>query len=903
MAQDDNLVGVVNKPKGEKLKKLTLAEKIFQASQPSIAEKILKESDSSPARDGMLGINVGIAEILDFPGDVAAGVTNTIGDLFGFEDIPSGGFRKIFDEMGFTPKQGLEPDSTAFKTGKFAGNAIGSGPLAPFGTRVQTAKTAVQGLGATIKEGAKSLVKDIGQTAVSNPAKFIATETVAGAGAGFGVSIAEEKFPNSPTAQLLGGVFGGATPTLAIESVYRGARIAIGPVNKLRNAFSESGARQRAKLRVSQNIENVKIAKENIDDPNILKDAESIMTPAQKSGDELLLELEKVIVDSDDSLALQSDKQLAQLNQTIINSIEGSAETGNIENTRRVFEKQQEYLKTLLDQRIRIAGLNLKSKLEGLNPGSSEEQLNLLAREEIEKALSQTVKQQEEIWKLVPEDVRVTTSNVTSALKAELEKQSRVARDIKKSDLPPFVYSWVGKYVKGNFKPGKLGEEASIKEIQDLRSAIGKEIRKERSEQAPDFDKIRVLDDLSDALLEDSGAVLNIADEEAGFALKRAINFSRHLNDRFNRGPVAKILGRDRRGGQSVDKALTLEQTLGVSNSAKAKVNARAILQAVKDNPDEMKGAMESFIKSKIVAKAVKEGKLVKEKAQRILNEQSELLNEFPDIKQTLQEAIEANDVESIRSLKFDAVNKRLMNKNRSLAQLFIGESPDKAFTKILNSRTIETDISQVMKLANRDPSGKAVEGLQRSFYEWLLKKSSIAGEGKSQLSELQQQFISGFKLSRVVEDSKTQKIIVKLLSKEQQDNLKLIVNTAKRLDLARKANPSKKGIIKDIENKTLETAAGILGAGVGRQMNTGTIQGPGLVASRFRTWAKKLMKDPAKEMLIEALTSKDPSFLKALLTDIESEQDLKFVSKQLNIWLASSLSELGEKSIIEVEE
>ena len=71
---------------------------VSQLSDSQLDEAL--ENQQNPdmnARKALMTINAGIADILDLPGDVVAGITNLIGGLLGMEKIPSGGIRQLME--------------------------------------------------------------------------------------------------------------------------------------------------------------------------------------------------------------------------------------------------------------------------------------------------------------------------------------------------------------------------------------------------------------------------------------------------------------------------------------------------------------------------------------------------------------------------------------------------------------------------------------------------------------------------------------------------------------------------------------------------------------------------------------------------------------------------------------
>src|SRR5690606_1787240 len=103
-----------------------------------------------------------------------------------------------------------------------------------------------------------------------------------------------------------------------------------------------------------------------------------------------------------------------------------------------------------------------------------------------------------------------------------------------------------------------FGSEESVKEVHGLYSALREEARNSRAGDTRNLNRARLADDMADALLEDMQSI-----EAASQPLREAIDFSRHLNERFSRGSVGRVLGNERTGGDRVADIQTLDATVG----------------------------------------------------------------------------------------------------------------------------------------------------------------------------------------------------------------------------------------------------------------------------------------------------------------------------------------------------
>ena len=155
----------------------------------------------------------GATTMLDLPGDVVAGAVNLgLKVPPGMEDfeVPSGGFTKAAEELGLTV-----PEDQLPKTPLRYGLQFGAEALIPSGLMFRAGKGITQEAieqAPKIKKLFMSSIKDIGETARRNPKTFLAKETFLGTTTGVGFYVGQDKFPDSPIAQLLTTIGGGTLP-------------------------------------------------------------------------------------------------------------------------------------------------------------------------------------------------------------------------------------------------------------------------------------------------------------------------------------------------------------------------------------------------------------------------------------------------------------------------------------------------------------------------------------------------------------------------------------------------------------------------------------------------------------------------------------------------------------------
>ena len=864
-------------------------------------EEVVQEQEPPPPAHAFArSANVGIAEGLGAPVDLAnflLGLGRSIVETGPVAEameaaLPSpvesfGGSQSIrrgFAALGMAPPVGEDdPDSLAGSIGRVTGAAATF--LLPVGPAAKTAQevTALTRAAPTTIRGA--VVQDIGRTAVETPGRFLAAEAVSAAGAGAVGFVAREKFPDSEAASFIGEIVGGIAPVGAIAA----ARLTISGIGIrlarfIAKPFTRRGGEQRAARRVQEAARDPRRAADELAAPEALPEAG--LTPAQQTGDEGLLSLERAVIDSSEKLKGEADEQIAEATTAIRESLGDLGEGVSPERTAAALEEAQNYMRSLVDTRMRIAARAADEKIAALGPGAAREEANIIAREELQKALKDIRAQERELWNAVPEDVILKTENSRKAFAALLKDTPLAQRE----DIPSIAGRLLGKdeNVPEGFeaafeafgltqKGARLGEKTTVAELQGLRSKLLEESRKARA--AGEFNKARMADDLADAVLTDLGAQRDEIVGEAGDALRTALDFSADLNQRFTKGPVGRLLGSDRTGAPKTPEALTLERVVG-QGGPRAREETRRLLEAA-DTP-ALRASVEDFLLDDFQRRAVREGAIDSKKAQAFPAKHQDLLEDFPELRSRFESAIEADDLARLRTEQAEGLAKRLNDPKISRAAVFLKEPVEGAMDRIFKSGNPEKTMREIVKLAGRDTTGDARKGLKTAFGDFLLEKASTrtaTAEGEF--------LVSGAALKRLLKDGSVAKMAKALLSPDEQKRLQQIIDAAAKIEKAVAAKAKPGGVIADAPSMLLSTMAAILGARAGRALNTGTIQAPGFVASSFKrvlNSARARVGDPARRLLIDAMGDKE--LFEALLRKGESAADQAFIRQQLNAWL-----------------
>ena len=842
----------------DELKRLT------EASGENLKKLVADRPVSNPVRDFGQGANTGIATLLDAPGMAVAAGLRELGI-----DVQGGFFREQAVRAGLAPEPGQEPETAAFATGEVVGPTALALPAAPAGA-------AARGAGLF-----SNIARDIGQSALRAPGRFAAAETAAAAGAGAGGFVAQQNFPDSDAAEFIGQVLGGLTPgavTGATKLLFlsgpmaKTTRAVLGPLTK-------SGGRRRAEGRVERAVPSRADVLRELETGDVLPD---ILTPAQKSGERGLLELEKSVIESSTELRVQSDEQIANANAAIKESLLDLGEGEPVERTKETLKQATDYLLSLVDARMRIAAQRAEERIADLEPGRSRVAANNVAREELDRALSAARAQERDVWSNVPDEINVPLEGTRSLYERLLKERTEAGRAFGEDNLPPALGTLLGRLNKrGNLTKGRLGTETNVRELmgfEGLYSELRGQAARARAEK--NFTKARFMEDLADAVLEDVTKV-----EGASEAVASALEYSRGLNDRFTRGPVGKILGTGKDRGLTTPENLTLEVTVGRKGPV-GREAAQALESAVEFTSDsqEMRSAVVDFIRDEFMRSAVKDGKVNPGSARSFQRQFQDVLERFPELASDIRLAVETGNSASLAQSRLKAARGAAANPNKNRAAVFLNAPPGQEIKRVVTSNNPAAAADKVLRLANRDKTGAAKRGLATAFGEFLLERAQTG------TTDATGNFIiSGDRLLNTLSDPRVQATASRFLPRGAQDRIRTIANTAKRLEAATKAGTAPEGIIGDVPGNMTQLVARVTGAQVGRQIATatggGTVQTPGIVAGAFQKALRAGVQDPAKDLLVAAVNNED--LFRALLRADDPAAE-KFVRRQMNAWLLS---------------
>ena len=914
-------------PEPDFTQKRSRAQRILESIEPAPAltkqdraKKIVQDTETSAITDYMLGLNRAIGSGLDFIGAPISIPLEKLGLPFS-----SNGVQRFFEQTGSVAPASQEPDSAAFHAGKVAGETLMFSTVGgPLGRGVQAVQAPVRGAVRQFGRSAKQFFGQAARTQADKPLSTTGFELLSASTAGIGGFLAQErsdKVPEvlRPTALFLGQMLGGIAPSVVP------ARLVKVGAEQLRSKlfgkfFDKTAVKARVEKRLQENIEDPQEIIRNIDDPDVLPGIKKLASTAELSKSDLLLELQQSIVSAADKPLFENDIRIAQMSRIILESL--AKQPVNVTSTKASLRANKRYMSELLDTVLEKAARDIDDQIGKLKPGTDASVASQVTRKVLGDVENLARVDESRLWGLVPANEIAWPSTTVRVLKEELLDSDR-AKDIgnflltqtKNPKQKEDIFNLIGRLDPDNkqFVPGAFAKGAKLGELQTLRSRVLQEIRSEGAGDAPNQLRLRKLDAVADALLQDLGAAgATATTPESGQLIAEAIGFSRLLNDRFRKGPIGLLKGSSKSGTARVPDTLTLESTLGF-RGPKAAENARQLIKAAKtrpgspaadapEAPEQLLLAMDNFIKGKFSQRAVSGGKVNRSSAEKFLVEYDELLRNFPETRRDIEQSINLGEIFIARGKKAKTIEQGIKG---SLAALYIEKSPSAAFDQVraMDPPQAQAEMKRLLKLVKKNSNGLAEEGLRESFVAWIYKKV-VAGARDVNGDPL----VSGFKFKDLMKEPSMDNMLKALFPTiEEQTMWRQLVNSTVLVEKAAGAKPSKAGIFTDAPNRVLMLIGRLFGASQGSRLaditGTGGIQMQAILSQEMQSRIKTNFQDPAAALLTEIMLSKDRELFKQFLTGMTKAQDVREVRRRLHSWLAGVFYDTGERAISEESE
>ena len=522
--------------------------------------------------------------------------------------------------------------------------------------------------------------------------------------------------------------------------------------------------------------------------------------------------------------------------------------------------------RALIESELTLAANNANKALSRVAPGSDSATLSIRAEEIIKNALKKARIRESSAWNSLPGGETAYGSNL---LKVHTRELKNITKGGSLKEISDFAKNKLGRLrpvikkgkktedlvLKGGALFNKDNKTASAKAIHQFYSQLGRE-RAVLARQGGTANKIRIIDDLRAAALKDL--------EDAGLSAPYidAIKLSKDLNRTFNKGAMGRITGLGR--GEAVNPTKVLDELIGKGGQS----GKEAIQQALRGAP-ETRQNIEDFIKVQFALAASENNVINARSGNAFLKNFDEILTDvFPSLKADLQDAI-AKQV-SVDELVGAPIVSQVSPfiKEKTAASVFLKANPGEEMATIINSTKLQRAevLTDLVKLTSKDPSGKALKGLQNGFTEEIFK---FAKKGD---------IVSGKKIIEKIEKLKPALLKSGLFKKDDISRFNRIGDAFEKIAAELKAKELGQ-IIDDIPSRLLSNSLRIIAVRLTGRLNRfvnsmigggdfgASLQTANIASREAIIFAKSLTNDEARDLLILAV--KDPKVMTELLRDI----------------------------------
>jgi len=642
--------------------------------------------------EGMAGINRGSVALLNIP----PMLFNAFSGLFGsdarasmFTDLP---IIKEATEGGFMEEgagRSAVRIGSEFLGGGFTPTTIVQKIAAQLPKKVATTT-------AKMPVGTKVPRRTYLETAAADPTKFLKQETItsglfaAGGAAGSYVS------DGDPLAELVGGFFA-ATRGSAVKLPYDAAKFS---GTAIKEVFSNQAAKKRAVNIIKTHASNPDLAIKNL---NASLKAGKQGTLSQMTDDVGIAGLENELINASQDtfkVALRESDNL--VNNTLIEEFKNVAQKPGDSVFRRHLQSKVRESNNSVNNIVQSGIKDARSKFETLGTPLEVPDASIAFSKEINNARTKIEALESQAWSKVPKDFTVSTVDLKKSLKSLFnEKYSKTeatnaTRKIK-NELSLLR---------------KLDKKVTPRELASLRSIV---LSKKREFVTKD-PVTRVLDDIQSQIIKKLESV------DGGVAYKQATAISKRKHELFTQGPLGKPINK------------LSEEELGAAFIRSGGVGgpiADDVIKITKELNIDLNKASEDMITASFFKTVTnQDGTVSVNAAARFISKYENMLNRFPNLKEKLTNAKNAQSVAADMQ-KRGEVKLRAIEKSRSKIYSDF-DDPISAVNNALSSKDKQKSFRYLVKMANRDPDGMAIKGLKRDVIDNLLSKitsETVAGQ------------------------------------------------------------------------------------------------------------------------------------------------------------------------------
>lgn len=760
-----------------------------------------------------------------------------------------------------------------------SGVGLGASALIPVGAGAK----ALQGVGGLVGQVARTVAPQlmtVGGTAA---------ELAAAAGSSAASGGAREA-GYSPTVQQLAGLAGGfAAPLTGLAATKAGKPVAKGAIKFARKSPMVDTVLDKAEAVVRPFIDSSRdpLAIERIqgiagskqraaDVADALESNESVLglSPAQRTGDENLIALERAYMKDDPEFADLIVQKMADADETVRKAIQSE---GNVGDAQAFVAQRQADFGKKIDEYIGAAEASAQKKIPSAS--SDPMQASNIVANELRRAQKLAKEQQKILWNKIPKAAEVDMSGVRETAKSLMDNLNVYNQ----GDVPSEVATFL--------KATEASPIQKIGEMNTLSSKLREAARNAMSGETIKANTARIANEVADSI--DASFDRIGPNNELNSLIVDARAFTREMNKKFSQGTVGRLLKRGSRGDDRIDPELTLQKTMGQGGD-QATVAEQDISAALRGETGagEVKNATADFLRSQFKRKVFSGDRYSETSAVNFVNDNKALLDKFPEVKAEVQASISSQSDLVSQSARAKALTSDVTS---GTSASFAASKADKALDAVMNSKSPAKAMSSLVATAKKDKTGKAMEGLKSAVGDKLLSDVTrvLSKTRGSKVEGAPQTEVEAINLSRRLEDKDFIGVMSQVYSKAELNRLKVLAKELEKVDRARLSTDTGLGLSQIKPNEFVSTLARIVGAKLGSKLGKGTFKGdiqtPGIMAAKLQSIVGRLANDKPAALIKRAMT--DEEMFKDLLRGKRTTKEIDQLERKLAPYLTGAVA------------
>ena len=616
-----------------------------------------------------------------------------------------------------------------------------------------------------------SVIDDVLESTAKNPGSAAAIELGMGVTPAIGAGMAEGIAPGDATASMYGQIAGAMSPIALMKSL----DLAGSGVRNVRALTGKDGQEAAAARAMQEAVKQTGGDRDAIIAAS--RAAQAGETTAQATGSDAVKQIENVLARANPEfaarVAAQSDNAINVQNSKIRTVVDEADEAATIDALNTRLSKVTKSLDNLVG-RAEAKAIEAQSSLRADNPQGDRISAAKDARTILDDALKTARQAETNLWNKIPQKAQVNVGKDSEFMKARqkvLEEYNMPSEEVDEFWRVQFALNnKTNALNKGKSKLQKktVAETLNAANLLKLRTQYLREARNVSSGSQPNYQKAAAYRILADGLLDD------ISRDVKGDAVTVARQYSKQLNDKFNKGYVGKVLGRTGKGDDAVSRGETLDQ-LSSSNPAKQAKAQEDLMAASEGNPQMMQ-AQKDFMNTFASAALNADNSLNMTKFNSFLDRNKNVLRQLGLEKELGTVQGKAKFAKALQDQRKQADS---FIQNKSIAARAVNTADlGKTISQVTAGTNRNEGISALVRTVKRTGSKEAMDGLRHSMFEHVIKQSSTSGK------------LSGAKMDEVLNSKvrgvSLREVLVKegLLNKGQVNGLDRMIARLKQYEV-----------------------------------------------------------------------------------------------------------------------